>query len=92
MANPEHVEIVLQGKEAIAKWRKGNPKKRLDLSCVDLEGTDLSDADLTRADLSLANLSKAVLFNAELNGAESSAAGTNSHRMQAKRPAACLAA
>ena len=31
MANPEHVEIVMQGKDAIAKWRKENPTGNLDL-------------------------------------------------------------
>jgi hypothetical protein len=31
MANPEHVELVRQGAEAIAKWREENPDTKLDL-------------------------------------------------------------
>jgi hypothetical protein len=29
MANPEHVELVRQGAEAIAKWREENPDTKL---------------------------------------------------------------
>jgi hypothetical protein len=51
MANPEHVELVKQGMEAIRKWREENPDVRPDLSEVDLGKTDLSGAFLSRADL-----------------------------------------
>jgi uncharacterized protein YjbI with pentapeptide repeats len=64
MANPEHVEIVKQGVEAIAKWRKENPDVRLDLV-----GADLREANLLRADLREANLAGAHLAEAHLNQA-----------------------
>jgi len=61
VANPEHVEIVRQGKDAIEKWRAENPDVRLELSGaslsieeyhqaflvdVDLMGVTLSDTDI----------------------------------------------
>lgn len=81
MANPEHVEIVRQGNEAIQKWRERNPGERLDLSEVDLSNADLSGVDLAdacfigvrlrgatlcEADLSYADLSGADLTDADL--------------------------
>ena len=69
MANPEHVEVVREGSEAIARWRKLHPKERLNLI-----GADLFDADLSGADLSGANLSGAFLFRADLFGANLSGA------------------
>jgi len=71
MANPEHVEVVRRGAEAIAEWRRANPGVALDLSGSDLRGVGLSGADLTganlrRADLSGANLTSARLFRAYL--------------------------
>jgi uncharacterized protein YjbI with pentapeptide repeats len=46
MANQEHVEIVRQGADAIAKWQKKHPDQRLDLRRADLEGADLRGATL----------------------------------------------
>ncbi|MCH8087651.1 MAG: pentapeptide repeat-containing protein [Chloroflexi bacterium] len=46
MANPEHVKVVRQGAEAIARWRKNNQRVALDLSQADLSGADLIDANL----------------------------------------------
>jgi len=79
MANPEHVRIVKQGAEAIAEWRKRNPRERLDLTGADLRGANLSAADLHAADLSGANLrganlSAANLHEADLSGADLGAA------------------
>ncbi|MDP2727159.1 MAG: toll/interleukin-1 receptor domain-containing protein [Dehalococcoidia bacterium] len=80
MANPEHVAVVRQGKEATDEWRKAHPGERLDLSGADLSGANLMDADLRRADLIVANLgradltwahlSRADLFGADLTGAD----------------------
>jgi len=53
MANPEHVAIVKQGKEAIDTWREQHPSQRLELAQA-----DLSRADLSRANLGEANLSR----------------------------------
>ena len=36
MANPEHVEIVKRGKDAIAAWRAEHPTGELDLREVEL--------------------------------------------------------
>ena len=43
MANPEHVELVKQGADAIRKWRKVNPGVRLDLTSANLSETDVHD-------------------------------------------------
>mgnify|MGYP003663098852 CR=1 FL=1 len=77
MANPEHVEVVLQDFKAIEKWREKNPGIMLDLRNaelygVDLQGADLSSADLSNAiiydsDLRFANLNNANLSNAKLS-------------------------
>ena len=77
--NPEHVEIVKQGKEAIEDWRLAHSEEQLDLSQADLSFADLSEADLPGVDLSNANLvranmSAARLSNADLSGANLSAA------------------
>lgn len=69
MANPEHVEVVRQGAEAIAEWRRLNPTRKLELS-----GADLKRADLSGGDLTLANLRQATLFQADLSGADLSGA------------------
>jgi len=83
MANPEHVEMVKQGREAIAAWRANHPNERLDLRGADLfaldlgldligaglSGADLSGAELSWAKLSMTDLSSADLSNATLLGA-----------------------
>lgn len=66
MANPEHVEIVKKGAEAIAAWRKDHPKTVLDLIKANLSKADLFGANLNDANLSKADLSKADLFGAGL--------------------------
>jgi Pentapeptide repeats (8 copies) len=70
MANPEHVELVKQGAEAIRKWREENPETRLDLVEADLHGDDLAGAHLNRANLHRANLNGADLHGADLTEAE----------------------
>jgi hypothetical protein len=69
MANPEHVEIVKKGRDAIAKWRAQHPTGQLDLSGADLSGADLHWADLSWADLRGADLRAAYLRGASLSGA-----------------------
>jgi hypothetical protein len=51
MANPEHVEVVKRGAEAIRKWRKENPDTQPELGEADLGGADLGGANLHGADL-----------------------------------------
>ena len=71
MANPEHVELVKQGADAIREWREKNPDGRMDLEGADLSWLDLQAADLNGADLRSAkligtNLCQASLFKAKL--------------------------
>jgi hypothetical protein len=71
MANPEHVEVVKQGAQAIRKWREHNSQDdELDLNGADLSESKLIGADLERADLIHANLSGASLAHANLSGAD----------------------
>ncbi|MCH7580412.1 MAG: toll/interleukin-1 receptor domain-containing protein [Chloroflexi bacterium] len=65
MANPEHVEIVKRGKEAIDEWREANPEERLDL-----EGASLKDLRLAGADLRRAQFKAAYLQGADFSGAD----------------------
>ena len=79
MANPEHVEIVKAGKEAIDAWRKERPVEKLDLRGANLiranfERADLWRAALERADLELANLTDSNLSQANLERANLSEA------------------
>ena len=70
MANPNHVEIVKQGAEAIAEWRKANPGERLDLRAADLRGAYLYEVDLRGADMRGANLRGTFLYQADMRGAD----------------------
>jgi len=74
MANPEHVEIVKQGAEAIAEWRRYCPAERLDFSRANLCRFELSEFNLSEADLWMADLSGADLSGADLSGADLSGA------------------
>jgi hypothetical protein len=51
MANPEHVEIVKQGAEAIREWREKNPGVKLDLRGADFATANLSGANLRGAEV-----------------------------------------
>ena len=78
MANPEHVEIVKAGADAIEDFRR-RCNDRLELSGVnlidaDLEGAKLNDANLSNSDLNNANLDHANLTNADLHCADLSRA------------------
>jgi uncharacterized protein YjbI with pentapeptide repeats len=70
MANPEHVEVVKRGADAIEAWRREHPGERLDLGEADLGGANLFGANLFGANLSGANLSGANLSGANLSGAD----------------------
>ena len=69
MANPEHVELVKQGRDAIRAWRKVNLNTKLNLMGANLVRANLKGADLRRADLNGASLSEANLRGADLSGA-----------------------
>lgn len=70
MADSRHVAVVLQGRDAIAKWRKSHRGVPLDLSGADLAGAHLEQADLAYANLTKTNLSKAKLAKANLRYAD----------------------
>lgn len=74
MANPEHVEVVCKGAEAIAEWRQANAGVRLDLSEAKLRGAKLGQADLAGAELFAAELCGAELSGALLTAADLTAA------------------
>lgn len=78
MANPKHVEVVMQGREAIARWRETHPRETLELTGADL-GVNLFTetlygVDLRGANLELANLAGANLYESDLSGADLSGA------------------
>lgn len=74
MADPGHVEIVKQGRDAISAWRKSKPGVHLDLSGADLVGVNISMAVLAKADLAGANLTGADFSSSNLAGADLSGA------------------
>ena len=85
MTNPEHVEIVKAGAEAILKTRESDSKilfdlYKADLSGADLKGADLREANLREADLSEANLNEAWLLGTIFGKTDlSNAILSNSH-------------
>jgi uncharacterized protein YjbI with pentapeptide repeats len=75
MGNPEHIEILRQGREVWNSWRQANPNifpdfRNADLQESDFEGFDFYWADFTQADLTRSNLKKAILCKAKLNSAK----------------------
>ena len=74
MANPEHLEILMQGVEKWNAWRKENPDIAPDLADVNLEGINLRFAWLHNADLRNANLRGVRLKYTNLNNANLSGA------------------
>ena len=64
MANPEHVEIVKQGAEAIREWQEKHPNERLSLWEANLGEANLERANLGGAQLERASLREAKLQNA----------------------------
>lgn len=67
MANPEHVDLVRQGAQAVNKLMDANPDLALDLSNADLSGLDLSNCHIQGANLEGADLSRCDLRRARLN-------------------------
>ena len=70
MADPAHLEVLLQGVDAWNAWRAKQPYDiNLDLIEADLFEAQLGGANLTRANLYGANLRGASLAGADLSGA-----------------------
>jgi uncharacterized protein YjbI with pentapeptide repeats len=66
MANPKHLQSLMQGVEAWNAWRSQNERLRPNLARADLSGTNLSEANLIGANLPKANLGEANLRRAYL--------------------------
>ena len=79
MANPEHVDKLLEGVDVWNAWRYVNPEiipalwgaalEETDLGGANLRDADLEEADLSGTDLREANLNGAKLGGADLSGA-----------------------
>ena len=69
MANPEHLQLVEHGADAINAWKQSHPQLRLDLQEAELRDANLHGADLRAADLTNADLSSADLGAADLSDA-----------------------
>jgi uncharacterized protein YjbI with pentapeptide repeats len=67
MANPEHVELVRSGVEAVNRFASEHRDILLDLEGADLNGLDLREVRLNAANLAGANLEGADLSEARLN-------------------------
>ncbi len=84
MANQEHFDILLQGRETWNKWREQHPGIRPDLisadlthknlSGINLNSVNFSSANLRNTDLNHSNLMGAFLTSANLMGADLSSA------------------
>lgn len=87
MADMEQVQIVKQGRDAVAQWREEHPNEVLDLNAsylsyarlhqVDLRGADVRDSDLmgailVRANLSGCHLNPCHMYRADLRQADMS--------------------
>lgn len=70
MANPEHLAIIRQGRDAWNQWRDKHPEIIPDLRGTSLRGYDLSRMNLRRADLTGAILWEVDLGVSDLNGAK----------------------
>jgi len=85
MADMAQVQLVKQGRDAVAKWREEHPNEVLDLNAsylsyarlhqVDLRGADIRDSDLmgailVRANLSGCHLNPCHMYRADLRQAD----------------------
>lgn|GEM_PF-558894 len=75
MANPEHIDLLLAGTEAVRAWRVVHPQQRMDLTNADLRRIQLGYADLRKANFDGAALNAAVLTGTNLTDA--TACGAN---------------
>lgn len=70
MADPNHVELVLTGADAVRAWRSDQGQVRLDLSGAALVGLELPAVPIRPADFHGSDLTGADLREADLEGAD----------------------
>ena len=68
MANMEQVQIVRQGRDAVARWREEHPGEVLDLNACYMSHARIPQADLSGSDMRNADLMGAMLRRANLSG------------------------
>ena len=67
MANMEQVQIVRQGRDAVAKWREEHPGEFMDLNACYMSHTRIPMVNLTGADMRNSDLMGAMLRRADLS-------------------------
>ena len=67
MANMDQVQIVRQGRDAVAKWREENPGEFMDLNACYMSHTRIPMVNLTGADMRNSDLMGAMLRRADLS-------------------------
>jgi hypothetical protein len=82
VANPEHIELLLAGTEAVRAWRVVHPQQQMDLTNADLSRIQLGGADLRNANFDGAALNAAVLTGANLTDATASGANLRGARLE----------
>ena len=68
MANMEQVQLVRQGRDAVARWREEHPGEVLDLNACYMSHTRIPMVDLSGADMRNSDLMGAMLRRANLSG------------------------
>ena len=68
MADMEQVQLVKQGRDAVAKWREEKVGEVLDLNAAYLSYARLHQVDLRGADIRDSDLMGAILVRANLSG------------------------
>ena len=67
MANMEQVQIVRQGRDAVARWREEHPGEFMDLNACYMSHTRIPMVNLTGADMRNSDLMGAMLRRADLS-------------------------
>lgn len=67
MANMDQVQIVRQGRDAVAKWREEHPGEFMDLNACYMSHTRIPMVNLTGADMRNSDLMGAMLRRADLS-------------------------
>ncbi len=71
MANMDQVQIVKQGRDAVARWREEHANEGMDLNGAYLSHARFPQVDLRGADVRNSDLMGAMLMRANLSGCRS---------------------